>query len=558
MTQAELTAHHLATGIGDPEEARLGERVRETARLLNLRVTVMAPGGTVLADSLMEPSRTGNLANAPDVAAATQGETPTLMETTSPLGEELVAVAVPVHDEGRLVAVVRFSMPRKRFEGAIEPLPRIFLTILALLTGFLLLAALLLVQRLKRKWRTVAASLNEVATDTGSWQIPPIPLEPLAELPAVLDRQADRLKERMSAEARKQKELAALFVNLPEGLLVIDDQERVVEINPAAAAFLGVESELAQGKRALEVIRNINLQRLIRTALDGEGRGEAELTVRREGVDRHILARALPLPKRDTARRILVVLHDVTGLRRLKAMRRDFVANVSHELKTPLTSISGYAETLLDQPPPPPETARRFLEVIQAESRRLLSIIEDLLTLSRLEQHGDKQGAQIVLAPHKLLPVARSAIERCRPLADSRRITLNLTGDEDLEAVVNPGLLEQAVVNLVDNAVKYSPEGSTVTVILEQAQAKGPTIAVRDQGPGIPPGERERIFERFYRVDKARSKKAGGTGLGLAIVKHIVLVHQGEIWVEGTPGKGATFAIQLPSKPRTHQLQTQS
>jgi two-component system phosphate regulon sensor histidine kinase PhoR len=240
---------------------------------------------------------------------------------------------------------------------------------------------------------------------------------------------------------------------------------------------------------------------------------------------------------------VLVVLHDVTQLRRLERIRSDFVANVSHELKTPITSIKGFVETLLDGAVDQPENAERFLRIVAAQSDRLNEIIEDLLTLSRLERDTDRAG--ISLQRGRVRDVLESAVGVCELKASQKNVSVKLTCDAGLHAEINPAMLEQAVVNLLSNAVKYSPEGETV--LLEAAA--GPTelvIRVRDHGCGIGPEHLPRLFERFYRVDKARSRKLGGTGLGLAIVKHIAQAHGGRATVESFPDQGSTFSLHLP------------
>jgi len=233
----------------------------------------------------------------------------------------------------------------------------------------------------------------------------------------------------------------------------------------------------------------------------------------------------------------------VTRLRRLENVRRDFVANVSHELKTPITAIRGFVETLLDGAIDSKEDARRFLEIIIRQSERLQSIIEDLLSLSRIEQESEKGGIELQEGPVR--SVLLSAIQSCEPTAQQKSVELQLVCDDALRSRLNAPLLEQAVVNLIDNAVKYSPENS---VVLVQAMSRGDqvVIEVRDQGRGIAREHLPRVFERFYRVDKARSRKQGGTGLGLAIVKHIAQAHGGRVTVESEPGSGSTFRLHLP------------
>ncbi|MGC8863280.1 MAG: sensor histidine kinase, partial [Armatimonadota bacterium] len=229
---------------------------------------------------------------------------------------------------------------------------------------------------------------------------------------------------------------------------------------------------------------------------------------------------------------------------KLDRMRKDFVANVSHELKTPITAIKGYIETVLEIKPLEEAKARRFLEIAARQADRLNAIVDDLLKLAEIEQRAE--NAQIELVKSPIRPVIDAAAGNCEPIAVERGIQIQTDCPEDLTAVINPPLLERAVANLIDNAVKYSPEGARVRVLGEQTNGEV-AIHVIDNGPGIEAEHLPRIFERFYRVDTARSRKLGGTGLGLAIVKHVAQAHGGRVEVESTPGQGSKFTIVLPA-----------
>jgi two-component system phosphate regulon sensor histidine kinase PhoR len=271
---------------------------------------------------------------------------------------------------------------------------------------------------------------------------------------------------------------------------------------------------------------------------------EAEMMLRVGAADHTLQAHSSVLCGEDRDRTVgaVVVFNDVTRLKRLEAVRRDFVANVSHELKTPVTSIKGFTETLLDGASEDPEASRRFLQIIAGQADRLNSIIEDLLALSTLEATREGRPA---LVEADVCDVVTVAMEICGPKAQAKGIRMDAACTPEAHAPINPPLLEQAVVNLIDNAVKYSPEGSEVHVSLEQSHDQI-VIRVADYGPGIAREHLPRLFERFYRVDKARSRDLGGTGLGLSIVKHIAQVHGGRVSVESTLGRGSTFSIYLP------------
>jgi two-component system phosphate regulon sensor histidine kinase PhoR len=328
-----------------------------------------------------------------------------------------------------------------------------------------------------------------------------------------------------------------------EGVLAVDREERLISINQAAASLLGIRSTEASGRSIQEVVRNVELQQFIAKTLSETGRVEGEITLRENG-ERFLQAHGTIL--RDGSGReigALVVLNDITRLRRLEGVRREFVANVSHELRTPITSIKGFVETLLDGAMWRPPDAERFLGIVAKQADRLNAIVTDLLTLSRVEQ--DTEKLSIPLEEHSIREVLKEAVQVCELKGVAKDVTIALTCDEKISARINPPLLEQAVVNLVDNAVKYSDSGKTVRVEGTESGSEV-IISVIDEGCGIAKEHLPRLFERFYRVDRARSRELGGTGLGLAIVKHIAKAHGGHVAVESALGKGSTFTIHLP------------
>jgi two-component system phosphate regulon sensor histidine kinase PhoR len=370
----------------------------------------------------------------------------------------------------------------------------------------------------------------------------------LASLAMALNRMGAQLAEQIAVITHQRNEQEAILASMHEGVLAFDTQERVLTVNPAAEALLGVVAARAKGHTIQEVVRNVALQRLLVAALHQAEPTMADIVLRGTG-ERYLQATATALRHAEGYDLgVLVVLNDVTQLRRLENIRRDFVANVSHELKTPITSIKGFVETLRDGAMDEPEHAARFLGIVARHAERLHAIIEDLLTLSRLEQSTDAYDMARVDTP--LLEVIDAAILDCAPRAEAQQVTMVPTCDPDLRAPINAPLLEQSLVNLLDNAITYSHPGSTVWVTAQRVE-EALELVVRDQGIGIPQEHLERIFERFYRVDKARSRERGGTGLGLAIVKHIAQVHGGQVTVSSRVGQGSTFTVQLPLEAKS-------
>jgi two-component system phosphate regulon sensor histidine kinase PhoR len=375
----------------------------------------------------------------------------------------------------------------------------------------------------------------------------------LASLALTLNRMAAQLAEQIAVITQQRNEQEAILESMREGVLALDTQERVITVNRAAEALLGVAATQAKGHLIQEVVRNVTLQRLAAAAMHSPESATADILLR-SAEERFLQATATAL--RDAHGKdigVLVVLNDVTQLRHLENIRRDFVSNVSHELKTPITSIKGFVETLRDGALDNREHAERFLGIIARHAERLHAIIEDLLALSRLEQSDESYD--IPRSETTLTDVLQAAILDCAAKAEAQRVTVIPSCAAELRATVNAPLLEQAIVNLLENAITYSNPDSCVWVSARQ-DADRLVIEVRDQGVGIPHDHLDRIFERFYRVDKARNRERGGTGLGLAIVKHIAQVHGGQVSVASTVGQGSTFTLYIPCDAKSESRVT--
>ena len=366
---------------------------------------------------------------------------------------------------------------------------------------------------------------------------------------APLEALAAAAQERMRDLEQALRRLSAVIDGLPYGVLVFGRDGALLEINPTGADLLGAGggggAAATNGARltaASGLLREYGVAEVAEPALyHGEC---AEADVRIPGREpRWLQAQSQPFAGAGGERGALVVLRDVTRLRHLEQMRRDFVANVSHELRTPVTSISGFVETLLDNEMCAGPEARRFLRITHRQALRLGAIIDDLLSLADIEL-GEERST-IRFADTALAPVISAAIVSCGQAAAARGVALQSSCDPDLTCRMNAQLVEQAVTNLLDNAINHSRRGAPVAVRARRA-AGSVLIDVTDAGSGIAPEHQERIFERFYRVDRARSSAYGGTGLGLAIVKHIAQAHAGEVSVHSSPGRGSTFTLRLP------------
>jgi two-component system phosphate regulon sensor histidine kinase PhoR len=343
---------------------------------------------------------------------------------------------------------------------------------------------------------------------------------------------------------RALAELRAIVETAPAGIIALDGLDRIVTINPAAKRILDVGERPADGRLLVELARSPELESLIAAARETSRRADAEIRFASAAGPRIARCSVVPLSRAVGSAGMLLVLEDRTELRRLESLRTEFVANVSHELRTPITSIRGYAETLVDSFTLEPDAAR-FARTISRSAARLGAIIDDLLLLSSLEDPGAR--AELDAAPVRVAAFVAEAVEQAAPLAAEKRVAIDVAVDHDLWVMGNAGLLAHAVANLVTNAVKYGPTDAAVAVSA-RSDGAGAVIEVSDRGPGIPEIHRTRLFERFYRIDRARSRESGGTGLGLAIVKHVAVAHGGSAEIDSRTGTdhGSTFRIRIP------------
>ncbi len=508
------------------------------------RFTVIGLDGTVLADSIEEPARMANHFDRPEVREAKAGRTGLSVRFSDTLRTAQMYAAIPLLKDGAVIGVVRAAFTVDSIHGMRRTVTFRIL-VMGLLTALLSVGIGLYASRsLAEPLEAMERTARRFAEGDLKARVPiPGSLE-LANLAEGLNRMAGQLDERIRTEIRQRREREAVLASMDEGVLALDRDQKIIGLNAAAVRLLGVDAEKAVNRSLLEVVRNPELERFVTAALAADAPLEGALALQ-EGEEIDLQLHAAPL-KGDEEKRIgiVVVFNDVTRLRRLETIRREFVANASHELRTPITSIRGFAETLVESAADDPEAARRFAAIIETQARRLEMLVEDMLTLSRLDHVSERE--KLALERQGVAGVLRAAVLACEGRAETRNIRLTVVCSDDLEAAMSGSLMEQALVNLLDNAIKNTEEGAEVTVAAE-ADGDRIMIRVRDRGCGIEKKHLPRLFERFYRVDNARSRKLGGTGLGLAIVKHIVLAHGGEVGVTSTPGLGSEFTISLPA-----------
>jgi two-component system phosphate regulon sensor histidine kinase PhoR len=541
--EAQLLKEVALPALRDWEGAGLQQAVQETGRSMQARLTVIRADGVVLADSEEDPLRMANHLSRPEVQQAGRQGWGQARRQSRTLGVEMMYCAVPVIAAGRTLGYARAAMPLTAIQHNLEYL-RSLIVLWAL--GAVVAAAVvafLIARHVSGPVAGMVRSMHMLAASGYGQDLGPLAVGELGELVRGFNRLSAELRQRIDAITSEHNQLEAILAGMVEGVIAVDSEERVVHLNHVAAQVFGVEPVQCLGRRIWELIRVPALNDTVGTTMRDAVTTRAEIRLTQQGQDTLLELHASPL--RDAHGSLVgavVVLHDVTELRRLETVRREFVANVSHELKTPLTAVHGLAETLLDDEEMPHDTQRRFLGKICGQSARLTALVGDLLTLSHIEsEESALERVRLDLRE----PLQESA-QALATAAEEHGLALELQLPAAPVAVLGDHeALRQIVGNLLDNAIKYTPAGGRVSLCLRSGNGRA-LIEVRDTGIGIEPQEQQRIFERFYRVDKARSRELGGTGLGLSIVKHLTLALDGQVSVESMPGRGSTFIVQLP------------
>jgi two-component system phosphate regulon sensor histidine kinase PhoR len=504
------------------------------------RVSIITTEGRVLADSQTEPSTMENHLDRPEVRDALQkGEGRSIRQSVS-VNRPLLYYAVRENIVGDTPIIVRLALPMEDVDSQLG----IFRTKLWLWSLLILFLAGTVSMLFSRGFTERIERLREFSGRVAEGDFRPLAPDgtgdTLEALGYSLNQTASRLDRTIRTLTEERNLSSAILGSMVEGVAVVNGAERLVFANPGFAAILGLDVPPVSGSSLLEVVRQTELIEAVRRVLAGEPRVEAEIAT--GTLRQHYFAATVASVRAGETSGAVIVLHDITDLRKLERIRRDFVANVSHEFRTPLTAIQGFTETLLAGAMDDPQNRLRFLGIILEHSRRLARLTEDLLKLSQM----DADRLELEVRRVSVSVLVESCFETARHRAAEKELNLSLDLPPGIPDVSGDARrLQEVLQNLLDNANQYTLPGGKITLSVRR-RAEEVIFTVTDTGIGIPQADQPRIFERFYRVDAARSREAGGTGLGLAIARHLIEVHGGRIWVESELGVGSKFHFSVP------------
>jgi two-component system phosphate regulon sensor histidine kinase PhoR len=542
-SQAVLLRDLAIPFVESPIDSAFQKRVWLLGARTSTRFTVIRADGTVIADSQENPAVMDNHGKRPEVMAALAKGEGVSTRYSRTIGEDMMYLAFPIEDRGKVIGFVRASIS---LEAVTQQLGQTRAVVVMVAAGAAVLALLIgfyVARRVTRPISRMTDIARAIAGGDYDQRIHTQRIDEIGSLAEALNTMTVQLRYQFETITSDRNKMAAILSGMVEGVIAIDREERIVHINVAAERILCVPGDKCVGKRVWEATRVREVSEALNGAMNDEQLTIGEARIAAPQQEQVIQLIATPLrDANDELAGALVVLHDVSELRQLETVRRDFIANISHELKTPLAAIRGLVETLIDDKQMEPDTHDRFLEKVRTQSTRLTTLVSDLLTISRLESDDATKDFQ----PLDLREPLSESLRALKSVSDSKRLTLSHSmPDEPVGIVGDAEALRELVDNLVGNAIKYTPSGGQVQVTLNRENSWA-VLEVEDNGIGITPSDQSRVFERFYRVDKARSRELGGTGLGLSIVKHVALSHGGNVSLRSALGEGSHFKVQIP------------
>jgi len=523
----------------------LDDWVRRAGDRAQVRVTVVDPGGVVLADSQHDAETMENQSGCAEIVEAHRSSVGTCIRHSATVDRDLCYWALQVDYGNQPGHILRLAEPLEDLDAATAAVRWRILGASLVAAVLALIIAYFFAHSLTHRIGGLRAFAEGLIDARFSERPLPEADDELGALAHSLNQMASKSRELLARLSLESARREAILASMVEGVLAVDQELRVTFCNDSFASLVGAANPIPPDTPLVDLLREPELLQMLSEVLaTGNTLRRRQQLPAAEGRWFEVQAASLAMPMGHGA---IAILHEVTDLERLERVRKDFVANVSHELRTPLTAIRGYAETLLDGALEDPENNRKFLQIIQAHAIRLNSIASDLLTLSELESGRSEVEPECV----SLRSSVEAALRAVEPEARARGVRLIAGPIEDAEVLGYKVRLEQALVNLLDNAVKFNRAGGEVRVEAGLGPNQQAYIRIADTGIGIPSEDLSRIFERFYRVDRTRSREVGGTGLGLSIVKHVIERMRGTITVESLLGKGSSFTVTLPRADRT-------
>ncbi len=547
LTAANLSTQVLKPSLENPSIEGVQSTVSSLGEKTGIRITVIDKNGVVLGDSKKNPWEMENHLERPEIKQALNNEIGESTRYSSTLQKEMFYVAVPYQDKnGKTKTIIRTALPLSIIQQALIPLESKVIYMGILLTILALFLSLAVSRTMTKSLAGIINISDELAKGNLDVQIPVS--DSKGEIPKItraLNHMAQKLNEVFKQLSHEKNQLEAVLSAMSEGVMVVSEKGKIVLTNNTLKEMLNLTDDPFQ-KPYWEVFRNREVIKLIEGVLEDWKPDKKEIFYLYPE-ERYYLANVIPLNSPE--KEVIVVMFDITEFKRLENIKADFIANVSHELRTPLTAIKGYTETLEEEAFESPQDQKHFLSIINRHADRLINIVSDLLVLSEVEGRDalSKEKENSDFEEVNIDEIIKSSLEALKTKATEKGLEVSFQTTQSAHIIsANRFLLEQMFINLIDNAVKYTPEHGKIGIEIS-SRNKVIIVEIHDTGIGIPKESLPRIFERFYRVDKTRSRKMGGTGLGLSIVKHIVIIHGGKIEVQSEEGKGSRFIITLPT-----------
>lgn len=537
--EAKIIAEGIVPFLQDQDYSP-DDLVKKLASEIDSRVTIIAPDGTVLGDSIEDPLKMENHATRPEVKDALAHGIGKSTRYSTTLRQEMMYVAVPIYKQGELIGIARTALPLTTVESSVDRVTRIIILTTIVITTLAAVAAWLIARTVTRPVRQLTKAAQKIAAGAVGQKIDVATKDEIGQLARAFNEMSSALKATIDNTLTEKNKLANVLGNMADGVIMTDVEGNVILTNTAAAKLFGFKEADSSKKQLIEVVHDHEVDEILKKCL--ETMKEQAVQFESSHAKRFLRAIAVPLYSQTRLNGVLILVQDLTELRNLQTMRRELIGNISHDLRTPLTSIKAMVETLQGSAIDDRVAAQDFLSRIVGELDHLTHMVAELTQLSRIEAGQ----AELKMERVDLNALVNDAITAVMPLAERQKIVISKDLSPDLPLVpADKDRIRQTIINLVNNAIKFNKPGGKVTISTFY-DSNSVSVSVSDTGIGIAKEDLPHIFERFYKADKARS--GGGSGLGLAIAKHTVQAHGGEIWAQSEEGKGSVFTFCLPRK----------